>query len=206
MIDYVKKVAAVINANKFVDTFFASTGGGFGSMNMARFNLQLTPRRNRPVSAAEIAQQLRPLLLRFPGFRAFVSLPPAIQIGGRMGNSSYSLTVQSADTQHLYEWAQKLEAAIATLPEVQDVSDDMQMKSPRVNLVIDRDQAAALELNASTIESALYDGFGPQWSSTIYGSAAQYKVLLELNPRYQEHADSLQRIAFKAPNGALVPL
>src|SRR5581483_2216031 len=116
MVDYVKRIGAIINANPYVDTFFASTGGGFGSMNMARFNLQLTPRRRRPVSAAEIAQQLRPLLLRFPGFRAFVSLPPAIQIGGRMGNSSYSLTVQSVDTQHLYEWAQKLEAAITPLP------------------------------------------------------------------------------------------
>jgi HAE1 family hydrophobic/amphiphilic exporter-1 len=173
MVGYVGTIAAIINANPNVDTFFASTGGGFGSMNMARFNVQLLPRRRRTSSAAEIAQQIRPQLLRFPGFRAFVSLPPAIQIGGRMGNSAYSLTVQSADTSILYGWAQKLEAAVAELPDVQDVSDDMQMKSPRVNLVIDRDRAAALGLNATDIESALYDGFGPQWASTIYGRASQ---------------------------------
>jgi len=205
MVTNVGRIASIINANPYVDTFFASTGGGFGSMNMARFNLQLAPRRTRPVSAAEIAQQLRPQLLRFPGFRAFVSLPPAIQIGGRMGNSAYSLTVQSADTDALYGWATRLEAAIAELPEVQDVSDDMQMKSPRVNLVIDRDEAAALGLSASDIESALYDGFGPQWSSTIYGSAAQYKVLLELDPQYQENADSLDKVSFKTSKGTLVP-
>jgi HAE1 family hydrophobic/amphiphilic exporter-1 len=205
MVDYVGRIAGIINANPYVDTFFASTGGGFGSMNQARFNLQLKPRRTRPISASDIAQQIRPQLLRFPGFRAFVSLPPAIQIGGRGGNSSYTLTVQSADTTALYDWAPKLEAAISQLLEVQDVSDDMQMKSPRVNLVIDRDTAAELGLSASDIEAALYDGFGPQWSSTIYGTAAQYKVLLELDPRYQEQADSLDKIAFKAPNGALVP-
>jgi len=157
------------------------------------------------VSAGDVAQQIRPQLLRFPGFRAFVSLPPAIQIGGRMGNSAYNLTVQSADTSILYDWAKRLEAAIAELPEVQDVSDDMQMKSPRVNLVINRDQAAALGLDASAIESALYDGFGPQWSSTIYGRTAQYKVLLELDPKYQQQADSLEKIAFKTPRGTLVP-
>jgi HAE1 family hydrophobic/amphiphilic exporter-1 len=206
MVDNLGKVAAVINANPYVDTFFASTGGGFGSMNMARFNVQLKPRRTRPVTAAQIAQQIRPLLLRFPGFRAYVSLPPSIQIGGRQSNSSYNLTVQSADTNDLYDWAAKLEAAIAPMPEVQDVSDDLQMKSPRVNLVINRDTAAALGLNANDIETALYDGFGPQWSSTIYGSAAQYKVLLELDPRYQEHADSLEKIAFKTSSGMLVPL
>jgi HAE1 family hydrophobic/amphiphilic exporter-1 len=206
MVNYVSRIAALVNANPYVDTFFASTGGGFGSMNQARFNLQLKPRRQRRQSASQIAQQIRPQLLRFPGFRAFVSLPPAIQIGGRMGNSSYTLTVQSADTAALYDWAPRLEAAIAELPEVQDVSDDMQMKSPRVNLVINRDTAAQLGLSASDIEAALYDGFGPQWSSTIYGRAAQYKVLLELNPRYQEQADSLDKIAFKSSTGALIPL
>jgi HAE1 family hydrophobic/amphiphilic exporter-1 len=86
------------------------------------------------------------------------------------------------------------------------VSDDLQMKSPRVNLVIDRDKTAAVGLSANDIESSLYDAFGPQWSSTIYGSTAQYKVLLELDPRDQEHADSLTKIGFKAPSGAYVPL
>ena len=205
MVNYVGKIAGIIRENPYVDTFFASTGGGFGSMNQARFNVQLTPRRNRPIAAAAVAQQIRPKLLSFPGFRAFVSLPPAIQIGGRQGNSSYSLTVQSADTSILYDWAKQLETAVAELPEVQDVSDDMQMKSPRVNLIIDRDAAAQLGLNASDIEAALYDGFGPQWSSTIYGAKTQYKVLLELDPRYQEQADSLDKIAFKSSSGALVP-
>jgi len=205
MVDYIRQIADVVKRNPYVDTFFASTGGGFGSMNSARVNIQLTPRASRPLTSAQIAQQLRPPLLRFPGFRAFVSLPPALQIGGRMSNSAYNLTVQSAGSD-LYERAAQLEAALTRLPELQDVSDDMQMKSPRVNLSIDRDMAAAVGVNASDIESALYDGFGPQWSSTIYGAKAQYKVLLELDPRYQEHADSLRKIAFKTPTGALVPL
>jgi HAE1 family hydrophobic/amphiphilic exporter-1 len=205
MTDDVRRVADIIRKNPYVDTFFASTGGGFGSMNSARINVQLTPRAMRPVSASDIAQQLRPELLRFPGFRAFVSLPPALQIGGRMSNSSYSLTLESA-TDDLSMWAGRLESEIAKLPELQDVSDDLQMKSPRIKLAIDRDKTAALGLNANAIESALYDGYGPQWSSTIYGSKAQYKVLLELDPRYQEDAESLQRIAFKTPAGVLVPL
>jgi len=206
MVSYVGRIASVINRNPSVDTFFASTGGGFGSMNTARLNIQLVPRRARRFTSAQVAQQLRPQLLSFPGFRAFVSLPPALQIGGRMGNSAYNLTVQSANTAELYDWAARLEAAIAPLPELQDVSDDMQMKSPRVNLVIDRDKAAVAGLNASDIESALYEGYGPQWSSTIYGPNTQYKVLLELAPQYEEQTDSLRDIAFKAANGSLVPL
>jgi HAE1 family hydrophobic/amphiphilic exporter-1 len=208
MVHYAERVADIINKNPNVETFFmnAGGGGGFGSMNTARFNVQLLPRRQRKDTAAEVAQQLRRPIMNFPGFRAFVQLPASLQIGGRGGNQSYNLTVQSADTDQLYAWAGRVESALEALPELQDVSNDMEMKSPRVDLVIDRDKAAAVGLNATNIEQTLASGFGPKWSSTIYGDTSQYRVLLEVDPRYQEHADSLRKIAFRTANGTLVPL
>jgi multidrug efflux pump subunit AcrB len=92
------------------------------------------------------------------------------------------------------------------VPEVQDPSTDLEVKSPRIDLVMDRDKAAAVGLNATDIQNALYDGLGPKWSSTIYAPTAQYRVLLELDPKYQLEADSLEKIAFKTSSGALVPL
>ena len=50
---------------------------------------------------------------------------------------------------------------------------------------IDRDKAAAMQVNANQIENALYDAYGPRWVSTIYGAVNEYKVLLELKPEYQ---------------------
>ena len=97
MVKNARQVAEIVSRNPYVDTFFVSTGGGTSAMNTARLNIQLTPRRTRPLTAAQVAQQLRPQLSRFPGFQAFISLPPAIQIGGRQANSSYTLTVESAD-------------------------------------------------------------------------------------------------------------
>jgi hydrophobic/amphiphilic exporter-1 (mainly G- bacteria), HAE1 family len=75
-----------------------------------------------------------------------------------------------------------------------------------VDLVIDRDKAAAVGLNATDVTTGLNDGFGPKWSSTIYGANNQYRVLLELDPKYQEYADSLPRLGFKASTGRMVPL
>jgi hydrophobic/amphiphilic exporter-1 (mainly G- bacteria), HAE1 family len=199
------QVAAVIDKNPNVESFFVSTGGSVGSMNTARLNLNLVPRRERPVPARVVAQRLRNQLSRFPGFQAFVNEPTSLHIG-HGGNSAYTFSVQSADTDLLYRWGRRLETEIEKLPELQDVSDDMEMRSPRVNLVIDRDEAAAVGLNATEIKAALYDGLGPQWSSTIYGPASQYRVLLELDPRYQRQVDSLRKIAFKTNRGTLVPL
>ena len=182
-------------------------GPGGGSMNNGRMMVQLVPRAQRDLSAQQISAELRPLLLRRPGFRGFIGLPPALQIGGRMGNQNFSVMLQSTDTAELYKWGPELERAIASqVSEVQDVSTDMEVKSPKINLVLNRDKAAAVGLNATQVQNALYDGLGPKWSSTIYGQSSQYRVLLELDPRYQLHADSLRKVAFKSPGGALVPL
>ena len=81
------------------------------------------------------------------------------------------------------------------------------MKSPRVNLVIDRDKAAAVGLNATQIQNALYDAASarsgrPRSTATRRSTACCSSSI----PKYQEHADSLEKLAFKTPRGALVPL
>jgi HAE1 family hydrophobic/amphiphilic exporter-1 len=186
--------------------FLGNGPGGAGAMNTARVVLRMKPRADRVNTAQDIVQQTRPLLARFPGFRTFVTLPPAFQIGGRQGDNSYSVTLQSPDTAQLYAWADGFQKRVATLPAVQDVSSDLEIKSPRVRLVIDRDKAAALALDPTRISTALYGGFGPRWSSTIYGDLAQYRVLLELDPRYQESVSALRSVSFKSTLGAMVPL
>jgi HAE1 family hydrophobic/amphiphilic exporter-1 len=210
MAKWTQQTADMLIRNKYVDSFMASVGGfgaSGGSVNNGRIFVQLVPRRQRDLSAQQIAQQIRPQLLRHPGFRGFVGLPPALQIGGRMGNQNFSIMMQSMDTDELYRWGPVLEQAIAAeVGEVQDVSTDMEMKSPRIDLVINRDKAAAVGLNATVIQNSLYDALGPKWSSTIYGNTAQYRVLVELDPKYQGAADSLQKVAFRTSSGALVPL
>jgi HAE1 family hydrophobic/amphiphilic exporter-1 len=207
MSKWAQQVGDIIIRDPNVDSFIAMIGGGGGSSNNARLPVQLVPRATRKMTAQQLAQRIRGQILSFPGFRGFTGLPPSLQIGGRQGNQNYSLMMQALNTDDLYAWAPKLEAAVtAQVPEVQDVSTDLQMKSPRINLVMDRDRAASLGLNVSQIQNALYDGLGPKWSSTIYGPTSQYRVLIEMEPKFQARAESLKNIAFKTPAGALVPL
>ena len=206
LVDDLRKVAAVVIRHPNVEDFFMTTGGNAGAMNVGRLSVVLTPRRMRSLTAAQIAEQLRPQLVRFPGFRTFITLPPALQIGARAGNSSYSVVLESADTAELYPAVTQLEAQMSALPQLQDVSDDMELKSPRLDLLIDRDKAAAVGLNAAEVAGALYDGFGQKWASTIYGRAAQYRVLLEVKPEDQAQPNSLRKISFKTGDGSLVPL
>jgi HAE1 family hydrophobic/amphiphilic exporter-1 len=206
MAEYAQKVSEVIGTNPNVDVMMTSTGGGWmGASNTGRIFVQLKPRAERDQSASEILAQLRPRISRFPGLRAFVTLPPSIRIGGRMSKSSYEFTLQSPDTKDLYKWASVMEREMSKLTGLADVTTDLQVRNPRINIFIDRDQAAALQLNSMQVENALYDAFGPRWASTIYAPVNQYRVLLEIDPKYQEHADTLSKLYFRSNDGHLIP-
>ncbi len=192
-----------------IESFQFSVGSsnwGSSGSNQSRMMVQLVPRRQRKESVGQIVERLRPKLSRFPGVKVLLMIPQAIRVGGRSSRTSYDFTLQGPDTRELHQQAQKLERIIARLPEVLDVNTDLQIKMPRVNVEIDRDRAAALQLNVAQIQGTLYDAFGPQWSSTIYAPVNQYKVLLEVLPKYQAFSDYLSRIYFKSSDGHLVPL
>ena len=123
-----------------------------------------------------------------------------------MSKSSYDYTLYGPDTEELYAEAPKLERILARIPGLQEVSSDLQIKTPRVNIILDRDRAAALNLNWINVSSTLYDAFGPQFASTIYAPTNQYRVLLEMQPQYQAHTDGLDMIHLKTDTGQLVPL
>src|SRR5262249_10878828 len=102
--------------------------------------------------------------------------------------------------------AQKMQAEIEGIPGVRDVTSDLAITAPQVEVDIDRDKAGELQVSASQIESAFYDAYGPHWVSTIYAAVNEYQVLLELKPQYQAGPSALSMLYFKTSGGALVPL
>jgi HAE1 family hydrophobic/amphiphilic exporter-1 len=207
MVDYVRQVTNIIRKDKNVESFMSSVGGSYGATsNQSRMYVQLLPRKQRELSVTDVVNELRPKLSGFPGFRVFLVVPPSIRIGGHMTKSAYDFTLQGPDTDDLYKQAGRLEREVAKIPGLVDVTTDLQIKNPQVNVSIDRDKAAVLGLNATQIEGALYSAFGPRWSSTIYAPTNQFKVLMEIQPKYQAFSDYLSKIYFKSSNGSLIPL
>jgi HAE1 family hydrophobic/amphiphilic exporter-1 len=201
MAQYVQQVARIVHKNPNMPRVYLQSNAG----NTALIIAYLKPRATRKDSAQVIAQQLRGQLGTFTNFRATVTMPPALTIGGRQSDATYSVVLQDPDTATLYDVATAFERAVEKLPEVRDVSSDVEIRSPRVNLRFDRDRASALGVNVGQIENGLNSSFGPKWSSTIYTNKNQYHVLLELLPKYRDSVDGLRRINFKASSGRLVP-
>jgi HAE1 family hydrophobic/amphiphilic exporter-1 len=210
MVEYQKAIAEVFRSNKNVAGFMSTIGGTqastLGGPNFGQIVVHLKPRSERTQLVNAIIDEMRPKLSGFPGMRVYLQNPPTIRIGGQVTKSLYQLSLQSPDKQELYQGSQKLQKEIEQLEGVQDVTSDLQIQSPQVNVTIDRDKAASLQVNANSIENAFYDAYGPRWVSTIYAAINEYKVLLELKPEYQADPNALSLLYFKATNGPLIPL
>src|SRR5207344_3258404 len=92
------------------------------------------------------------------------------------------------------------------LPEVQDVTSDMQLSNPQLNVTIDRDRASALGISTQKIEDALYTAYGTRQVSTIYAPTNQYQVIMELAPEFQASPSAIGMLYVRSAKGDLVPL
>ena len=210
MVEYQKAIADALRREPDVASLVSSVGGSaastLGGPNFGQIIVHLKPRSQRRAYVGELVEKLRPALSGYPGMRVYLQNPPTIQIGGEVTKSQYQFSMQSPDKEELYAAAQRLETEVEKLPGVQDVTSNLQIQTPEVNVAIDRDKSAALQINAQQIENALYDAYGPRWVSTIYAAVNEYKVLLELEPRYQADPRALSLLYFKSNGGRLIPL
>ncbi len=210
MVENQKQVADVIRRDPNVESLVSTVGGAsastLGGPNYGQLIVKLKPRHERKKLVAGVIEDLRPQLENFPGMRVFLQNPPTIRLGGQVTKSVYQFSMHSTEEELLYESARKMENAITQLDDVTDVGSDLAIETPQIKVNIDRDRAAAVQVNAQQIENALYDAYGPRWVSTIYSPVNEYKVLLELEPKYQQDPKALSLLYFKSNVGRLIPL
>jgi len=201
-------VAALVAQDSNVAGFMSAVGASYRTptMNQGRLFIRLKPRDQRSLTADEVAQEMTKRLAAVPGIRTFLQNLPVISIGGRVTKSLYQFTLQSTDIDELYRYATIMEQKLHEMPQLTDVTSDLQVKNPQVVVDIDRDRAASLGVTAQQIESALYDAYGGRQVSTIYTPNNQYWVILELLPQYQRDLPALGSLYVHAAAGDLVPL
>ena len=209
MVKYQQQAAKIVmhDPNVIGTMSAVGAGGARAGTNTGIIFVHLKPLSDRSLGADEIIQELRPKLSRIPGLNVFMQNPPSIRIGGGLSKSQYQYTLQGLDLNVLQSVSTRLMAGLAEAPGFQDVTSDLDLSTPSVNVAIDRDRAATLNVTPAQIENALGSAFGGQQISSIYAPSDQYQVILELLPKYQEDASALSQLYITASDGTtLVPL
>ncbi len=180
--------------------------GAMGAMNTGVIFVLLKDTDKRKAGPDEIIARLWPQVAQVPGIMTFMMNPPSIQVGAETGKAAYQYTLQAIETDVLYPAAQKLTQAMRGLHLVRDVSSDLMVNDPQLTINIDRDKAATLGVSADAIEQALYSSYASREISRINASTDQYKVIVELLPRFQKKADDLRWVYVRSNQGKMVPL
>jgi len=201
----VNQFGAIVLQDPAIQNVITWVGGG-GPPNQGRIFCTLKPLRERKVSADQVINRLRPKLSHIPGASAYFQAVQDLQIGGRLANAQFQYTLSGDNLDELYAWAPKLVNKFRTMPTLKDVSSDQQVRGLAQNVIIDRDTAARLGITAQQIDQILYDAFGQRQISTIYRTLNQYRVVLEVDPKYQLTPDALQSVYVITRAGAQVPL
>ncbi len=203
LVHHQQQVMAVLQRDPNVDAVMSFLGGG--QINQGRVFMQLKPRSQRDMSVDQLIRYFNRKLAGIPGIQVFLQNPPPIQIGGRRTKSLYQFTLQSPDPA-LYDYSTRLLTALQKLPNLINVTSDLQISNPQATVSINRDRAAALGVTAQQIEEALYNAYGSRQVSTIYTSTNQYWVVMELLPEFQRDLSALSLLYIRSQSGPLVPL
>lgn len=208
MVELQKKVAQVVRGDPNV-AYLVSTAGATGisrTTNTGRLFLALIPRDERKQSAFQVIQGLRSRVAAVPGVNVFFQPVQNISIGGVASKSEFQYTLQSSDTKTLYEQAAQMQDRLAALPQLRDVTSDLQISNPQLTVDLDKDKAAALGLTEDQLRTALYTQFGTRQVATLYTATNQYAIIAEAQPRFQRDASDLSRVYLRTGAGAVVPL
>ena len=203
-----QEVAATVRRDPDVEYAISIAGATFISRtsNTGRLFIALKPRDQRKQSAFEIIQRLRRTVTQIPGVQVFFQPVQNISIGGVISKSQYQYTLQSADTGTLYELAPKMQDILAALPQLRDVTSDLQITNPQLTLDIDRDKARALGIGDDQIRNVLYTSFGTREVATLFTASNQFPIIAEVDPRYQRDASDLSKVYLRGSAGQVVPL
>ncbi|CZT29192.1 efflux RND transporter permease subunit [Pseudomonas cerasi] len=182
--------------------------GGSGGTNNAFMIVRLKPIAERKLSAEKVVERLRKNMPHVPGGRLFLAPDQDLQLGGgrEQTSSQYQYIVQSADLGSLRLWYPKIVAALKSVPELTAIDAREGRGAQQVTLVVNRDTAKRLGIDMNMVTAVLNNAYSQRQVSTIYDSLNQYKVVMEVNPKYAQDPVTLEQVQVITADGQRVPL
>ncbi|MBV4458673.1 efflux RND transporter permease subunit [Pseudomonas sp. COR58] len=182
--------------------------GGSNGTNNAFMLVRLKPIKERNLSAQKVIERLRKEMPKVAGAQLMLMADQDLQFGGgrEQTTSQYSYILQSGDLGALREWYPKVVTALRALPELTAIDAREGRGAQQVTLIVDRDQAKRLGIDMDMVTAVLNNAYSQRQISTIYDSLNQYRVVMEVNPKYAQDPVTLNQVQVITADGARVPL
>ncbi|PZU11480.1 efflux RND transporter permease subunit [Sphingomonas sp.] len=202
------KIADAILADPDVASLSSNVGvdGQNPALNQGRMLVNLKEDGERTTSQTRLIRRLQERAADVAGATLYIRPVQDLTIDAEGGPTQYRFALQGADQAMIEGWAAKLMAELKTLPELTNVTSDVQNDGRAVTVKINRDTASRLGISVATIDSALYNAFGQRIISTIFTQTTQYRVILESQPGMLSSPQMLNQLYVATSSGTAVPL
>ncbi|SAI67863.1 AcrB/AcrD/AcrF family protein [Bordetella ansorpii] len=186
---------------------FIGVDGSNATLNAGRMQIALKPHGERSDGMPDVIQRLQQSFKDGQSdMQVFMQPVQDLTIDDRVARTQYQMTLSNPDLDVLAEWVPKLVERLNRVPELSDVTHDLQDQGLQAWVEIDRDAASRLGITAAAIDEVLYDAYGQRLISTIFTQSNQYRVVLEVEPQFGNGPAAISRLHVATSDGQQVPL
>ncbi|HEY9282543.1 MAG TPA: efflux RND transporter permease subunit [Pyrinomonadaceae bacterium] len=196
-----------------VESTLALAGfGRGGGPNSGSVQVRLVPVGDREMSQTELIQRTRQMIQRrkYPkefeiGVSGTSSIGASIGGGGR-GGSSLGFFISGPDMQKLDEYSKRLVDRLKEDPNFRDADRSIEPGTPEVRVIIDRNRAADLGVEAGDVAQAMNTLAAGQRVTTFSEGSDQYDVVVQADEQYRRSRESLREFTVASASGGTVGL
>ncbi|MEA2812973.1 MAG: multidrug efflux pump [Rhodospirillaceae bacterium] len=187
-------------------TSFVGVDGTNPTLNSGRMLINLKPRDSRDTTASQVIRRLQRETASVQGITLYMQPAQDLTIDSTVSRTQYQFVLESAKPDDFDVWIPRLLDRLQRVPQITDVTSDLEGKGLSLFIKIDRDAAARFGITAATVDNVLYDAFGQRIVSTVYTQSNQYRVIYEVEPSMARSIDSLSNLYLPGTNSKQVPL
>ncbi|MGA8120434.1 efflux RND transporter permease subunit [Rouxiella badensis] len=197
-------LAEIILKDKDVESVASTIGvdGNNTSLNSGRLQINLKPIADRDDRAPAVIARLKQETASVAGIQLYLQASQDLTVDDQVTPSQYQFMLSDTDSTNLVSWTPKLLDKLSQQPEFNSVVSNLQQQGQVAYVDLDRDAASRYGITASDVDTALYNAFGQRLVSTIFTQANQYRVVLEVAPKYQQSPDSFNDIYLAGSNSS----
>ncbi|WP_168415842.1 efflux RND transporter permease subunit [Erwinia amylovora] len=199
-----QQLAAIVLQNPAVENLSSTVGidGSNTSLNSGRLQISLKPFAQRDERADTVISELQQATAAVPGIQLYLQSAQDLTVNDQVSPARYQFTLDDVDSENLVAWSPQLVAALRARPEFSSVVSNLQDQGQVAYVELNRDAAARYGITASDVDTALYNAFGQRLISTIFTQANQYRVVLEVAPKFRQSPASFGDIWLATASGS----
>ncbi|MDR1849513.1 MAG: efflux RND transporter permease subunit, partial [Zoogloeaceae bacterium] len=200
---YARQIEAIYDGVPEIDRYNLVSGAPI--LNRGISFARLTDWSKRKRSAQEIAEEMRPKFAAIPGIIASPTLPPSLGQSGRSTPINFVI-ITSASYEDLSRITDEFLQEIRKNPGLNNIDTDLRLNKPELDVRVDRERAADLDVPVETIGRTLETMLGGRQVTRFTQDSEQYDVIVQIEDAERVTPGDIRDIYVRNKTGRMTPL